>query len=93
MSDIKRWKLMADWVMPPQGGPAQPLTVVIGPRPEPGERIEVVRASDYEEAVEALRTARKDLTNPDNGKPLPSTLAARMRIDDALNNLGERTDG
>ena len=58
MGDIERWKLMADWVMPAQGGPAQPLTVVIGPRPEPGERIEVVRLTDYEGAVEALDDLR-----------------------------------
>jgi hypothetical protein len=45
MANIERWKLMADWVMPAQGGSPQPLTVVIGPPIPPGEKVEVVPAS------------------------------------------------
>jgi hypothetical protein len=51
MGLIEHWKLMADWVMPVQGGPAQPLTIVIGPPIPPGEKVEVVRADAYREAV------------------------------------------
>jgi hypothetical protein len=57
MANIERWKLMADWVMPAQGGSPQPLTVVIGPPIPPGEKVEVVPASQLAGAVEALREA------------------------------------
>jgi hypothetical protein len=68
---IARWKLMADWVMPAQGGPAQPLTVVIGPPIPPGEKIGVVPVEQLRGAVEDADKARRALETIAAGKTVP----------------------
>jgi hypothetical protein len=52
MSVIERWTIWPTFVLP---GSGEPACVIEGPTVPPRETVEVVRASGYEGAVEALR--------------------------------------